>query len=321
MYFTSFFSMMLKMIPKFPKFICLDPKLMQEIREFTSDFEPYSDFNFTSLLCWDVDNKTEVSMLNHNLVISLSDYITGDTIYSLLGRDMIDDSMEILLGDTEALRLVPKEVINHIENASDFEYSEEPGSFDYIYNLEHLSNLSGGSFKKKRNKLNYLYKDIGPTLECKILTGLDDDIVGDLRKVVKEWDADNDISNNADHEIQAIERMFKFSNLLNLIVMVFYSNQKVIGFSVNEKLENDFAICHFEKALNVHKNIYTYIAQQTAFGLLNSGSKYVNWEQDLDIPGLKKAKMAYQPIKFLEKYQVKRSSGTSSPILSNNVAL
>jgi hypothetical protein len=37
----------------------------------------------------------------------------------------------------------------------------------------------------------------------------------------------------------------------------------------------------------------------------SEGCRYVNREQDLGIDGLRQAKMSYNPVKFVKKYQVK----------------
>lgn len=299
------------MIPEFPKFSKLTIKLKDHVRLFTSNFEPYSDFNFTSLLCWNTDGSTEVSKLNHNLIIKLSDYLTGETFYSLLGDKMIDKTLQELLGNGLPLMLVPAIVVKNIKLPDIFSVAEDRDSFDYIYNLADLSILTGNDYKKKRNKLNKLNKDIGLNLRPKVIDSFSKSGRDEFRNIVTEWSENRNRSdNNNDREKQAIERTMEFSDELGLFVLGFYYSGNLVGFSVNEKLSDGYAICHFEKALLVHENIYTYMTNQAAQELLSIRCKYVNWEQDLGIPGLRKAKMIYKPERFLQKYQVKLISGT-----------
>jgi len=45
---------------------------------------------------------------------------------------------------------------------------------------------------------------------------------------------------------------------------------------------------------------------QEAAKFLSNKSKIVNWQQDLGIEGIKKAKRAYRPIGYLRKYTISR---------------
>lgn len=299
------------MISTFPLFNKLDLNQKDEIRKFTSNFDPYSDFNFTSLFCWDTDNNTEVSMLNNNLVIKFSDYTTDDIIYSFLGENKIDETIKELLNLGKEINLVPEVVIKKINKTDQLDILEDIDSFDYVYDLADLYLLNGGRHKKKRNKLNSIQSELGEGLRVELMNNSMVINESDLRKVLTEWSNSNlDAGTNTERENSAIEKIFKYSNELDLLILAAYINDEMIGFSINEVIDGKFAICHFEKALTkVHKNIYTYIANMSSKLLLDLGCKYVNWEQDLGLPGLRSAKSNYGPERFLKKYQIKLSSG------------
>ena len=78
------------MIALFPEFSKIDISHRYEIEAITSKFEPYSDFNFVSLFCWDTDGSAAVSVSNDNLIIKIPDYINGIPVYSMLGDSKID---------------------------------------------------------------------------------------------------------------------------------------------------------------------------------------------------------------------------------------
>ena len=60
---------------------------------------------------------------------------------------------------------------------------------------------------------------------------------------------------------------------------------------------------HIEKANQEIRRLYQFINQQF---ILNEfpDSKFVNREEDLGIAGLRKAKLSYHPLRFVEKYSV-----------------
>ncbi len=56
-------------IPKFPSSKKLTLADQAEVQNFVEKFPPYSDYNFTSLYSYNVENNIELSWLNNNLVV------------------------------------------------------------------------------------------------------------------------------------------------------------------------------------------------------------------------------------------------------------
>jgi hypothetical protein len=104
------------MIARYPKFSKISLKHQAELASFTNAFEPYSDFNFTSLLSWDTDGSTQLSTLNDNLIICLPDYLTGEPCYSLIGANNIDETIEKLFEKLDTLCLVPGIVVDNMNS-------------------------------------------------------------------------------------------------------------------------------------------------------------------------------------------------------------
>lgn len=293
------------MITKFPTFTKLTLAQQKDIERFTVRFEPYSDFNFTSLFCWSIDNSTEVSMLNDNLVIKLPDYITGKPVYSILGKTNVDSSLEKLLATTKSVRLVPEVVVKSIDHPRQFRFREDQDNFDYIYNLEHLASLSGKKYKAKRQKSNSVKRAFGHKLIVSRSSVINPLVKKDLRRVFDEWAKE---SKQTTKEIQpeevAFSRLLELSNHFSLLVSLITLEGRAVGFSVNEILNNKYALCHFEKAVSIHSQFFSFLVNQAAKDVLEYGCKFVNWEQDLGIDGIRKSKSSYHPALFLKKYTV-----------------
>ncbi|MCP4630647.1 MAG: DUF2156 domain-containing protein [bacterium] len=73
--------------------------------------------------------------------------------------------------------------------------------------------------------------------------------------------------------------------------------------TVAERLTPESIVIHFEKGDTRYKGIYQAINQMFP---ANSATQFalVNREQDLNDEGLRKAKLSYHPVEFINKYRV-----------------
>lgn len=296
------------MISNYPIFTKLDINLKDKITSITSQFAPYSDFNFTSLYCWNVDDSTEVSLLYGNLVIRMPDYLTRRLTYSILGNNRIDESLKILIDAAGQINMVPEIVFESISNKSDFVIVEDRDNFDYIYELHHLAHLPGNKFKKKRNKANVFTRDHASyELEVRTTRELTAHQIKRLTEIDHEWARltardEGDILS----ERKALSLLLQNSSEFDPIVTEIIVDGEIKAFSINEVLHDKFAICHFEKALSTHHvHLNTFLSSVVAKELQKMGCTYVNWEQDLGLEGLRQSKMSYHPINMLKKYTIK----------------
>jgi hypothetical protein len=78
---------------------------------------------------------------------------------------------------------------------------------------------------------------------------------------------------------------------------------KIEAFTVGEALNPSTAVCHFEKAMPQFQGLAQVINQWFAKNNLGDFA-YVNREQDLGIPGLRKAKESYFPDHLVEKVRI-----------------
>lgn len=79
-----------------------------------------------------------------------------------------------------------------------------------------------------------------------------------------------------------------------------------VAYCLGEELAlGESFVIHFEKAVlaDNSRGVYQYINQAFA-SILPEKYKTVNREQDLGNPGLRLAKMSYNPLDFVRKYKV-----------------
>ena len=85
---------------------------------------------------------------------------------------------------------------------------------------------------------------------------------------------------------------------------VLFANGKPAAFTAGERLGSDTIDVHFEKALDDLPGAYPMIAREFA-RQLQAGLpeiRYLNREEDMGLPGLRKAKEEWYPMFLIEKY-------------------
>lgn len=298
------------MIPLFPEFRPLEFSDREEIIKHTSKFVPYSDFSFTSLWSWNVDNKIAISTIHGNLAIKFSDYETREPVYSLIGVENVAEATEMLInlaqsqGINSTLKLVPEETATLLAHRGDLIVREDRDNFDYIFSIEKLSTMAGAKLAAKRNHIRHFQKDHDGVLEnLDIQTSKTSE---EIMNICEEWAkhkklAQEDIA----HEFQAIERYFSMGSQDKHKVWGIRVGRDLVAFWAVEILDKKYAISHFQKAkIEFFDGAYPYLNQVGAQALFDIGISFINFEQDLGIPGLREGKSDYHPHGYLKKFTV-----------------
>ena len=132
------------MIPEFPQFKSLELSDKKDVEKFTVQFLPYSDFNFSNIWIWDLKKEMKLSILNNNLVVRFTDYLSGKPFLSFLGKNMVNETAKDLIifsenkYKTDTLKFIPETVIKFLDKTK-FEIIPDVDSHDYIYNLSKVS--------------------------------------------------------------------------------------------------------------------------------------------------------------------------------------
>ncbi len=293
------------MIPEFPEFKRLELSDKKDIENFTSEFPLYSDFNFFNMWCWDVHNKMKISQLNKNLVVLFSDYLSGDDFLSFIGDNKVIETASKLISFSEKefnknfLKLVPEEAFLNLKH-SDFLINFDRNSFDYVYLIEQLANMKNWPQNTSGKRIrNFLKKHSDYTVKHSSFSEIRHD---EYKEMFHRWAKNKNINNHSElNEYKAFERILKIRDE-NLRLISIYKDQTMIGFTVYEIISKDYALSHFAKADEKYcPAAYDLLNWEEAKHLYSLGIKYFNWEQDLEIPGLRYSKIKYKPAFFFKK--------------------
>lgn len=283
-----------------PKEICIEDRvLMNRYIGVTEN----STLNFTTLYIWSIDGRIKYDITNGCLILffyhprgSVScTYPMGDGDR----QKAAEEAVEFMLAAGGDVRFVlmseemTKECSTFFPNM--FRYISDRNNADYVYESTDLIHLSGKKFHQKKNHLNaflnqyeFSYERLNPshTEECihlleKWQTGLKNHDAGLSEKVTV--------------------RLLSHLDELGIALGGIRTKGSLIAFSAGEALTDDMALIHLE---------YADVSIRGSFNVMNqqfcenewSAYRYINREEDMGIEGLRKAKLAYRPVKMIEKY-------------------
>ena len=104
-------------------------------------------------------------------------------------------------------------------------------------------------------------------------------------------------------EDQAIRNALKTWNDFKFSGGIIKVDDRIIAYTIAEELDDKNLDVRFEKAFPEYTGSYQAINYMF---MKNYGYKYefANREEDMGEPGLREAKMSYNPVKMLEKYEL-----------------
>ena len=296
------------MIPDFPNFKKLEISDREEVERLTRKLPPYSDFNFVSMWSWDIHSSMGLSILNKNLVVLFEDYVSQTPFLSFIGENAIENTA-ITLAEfymknygSGTLRLVPEEIATALPETS-FSIKPDRDSYDYIYSVSHLANMSSWSKNSSGKKIRKFLRSESPyTTKHLAIREISKE---EYLHLFKKWADGKNIDNHFEFsEYKAFNRFLQLEGK-NIKFVSLYIKDSLCGFTAYEMTSNDFALSHFAKAdLHSWGAAGDMLNWEEAKILQEKGIKYFNWEQDLGITGLRYAKEKYKHTFFLKKFVV-----------------
>lgn len=211
----------------------------------------------------------------------LSHFRTGDVIYE-----------------------VPEGVKEKLSGDSRFRFTRERDQSEYVYAVRDLISLKGKAFAHKRNRVRAFLD--GYEWDYYELTPEYFDEVLDFQE---RWRVHRDESMNEDEAASLYDEDIAIRNALskwdefNFSGGIIKVDDKIIAYTIAEELDERNIDVRFEKAFPEYAGSYQAINYMF---MKNHGYKYewANREEDMGEPGLREAKMSYNPIMMLEKFQL-----------------
>ena len=207
-------------------------------------------------------------------------------------------------------------------------FEENRGDSDYIYSAEGLATLAGNLYKKKRNhvsRFNRTYSDY----EIRPLTP---ENFADALTVEKSWLNIETLGESSDTDCEctcecreaawaersedeksklseycAIREAIEHFDELSMKGTVLYVGGVPAGMTMASEILPGVWDIHFEKVIDEYavNGGYAIVNKLFAERLVAAGAKFINREEDINIEGLRKAKLSYYPQTILDKMHVR----------------
>ncbi|GAU77245.1 phosphatidylglycerol lysyltransferase domain-containing protein [Fusibacter sp. 3D3] len=103
-------------------------------------------------------------------------------------------------------------------------------------------------------------------------------------------------------EYRGIIDILEHKGFFDLKIGLVYVNQNIAGFIIGEIINHTTVLIHIEKADISYEGIFSMVGY-TLYNELDA-LIFINREQDLGIEGLRKSKLSYHPIKFIQKFEL-----------------
>ena len=286
---------------KFPAFPDLKPVSLED-REIIEDHFGRAalgicEMNFANIFIWRGSEHPRWTLLNGNLCVLVEPDFEPSYVLPPAGGADLERTVEACLTLAPRLSRVPESLARSL--GPSFRVEEDPDNFDYLYRVEDLIGLKGKRFDGKRNRIRKFESTFAH--EHHALTPAD--VPGCVR-LLEDWFEEK---SNGDPYMQAeklaiLEALAAFEPL-GLKGDVVKVGGRVEAFTLGGRLTSDTAVIPIEIANPGLVGLAQWINREFVRREW-SGFAFVNREQDMGVPGLRRAKQSYQPARLLKKYNV-----------------
>lgn len=262
-----------------------------------------SNLSVASMCCWQFLNCSSFAIIDGQLVIRFC-FPDHQTVYTLPGgeqRNVIGKLAQLAMDEKVPLCLygvIPDmQPILEREFPGVFGYREKREHFDYLYVRKDLSTLQGKGYQPKRNHVNKFKKSYDYRF-----TPMTEEMTDDCLKMYDRWCEERSCEDDETLEDERKALIYGMKHFLSLGLTggAIWVDGEVIAFTFGSPVNSDTFCIHAEKAFSNYDGAYNTINKEFA-GYLPERYVYLNREEDLGLPGLRKAKQSYRPVKLLEK--------------------
>ena len=266
----------------------------------------YAEYSYFSLWAWLHDYPLEVAYTDANICwLRSSGPIHG--IFGPVGNwDTITD-WDRVLADFDAGTViydVPRKLKDILVNREGLRFTEDRDQHEYVYSVKDLIALKGKAYSHKRNRVRAFldgyewdYEEITPAVFGEVMD------FQEKWRVHREGTMTPDEAASLDGEDIAVRNAFAKWKDFGFMGGLLRVDGRIIAYTIAEELDSENLDVHFEKAFSEYAGSYQAINYMF---LKNQGAgyKFVNREEDMGELGLRAAKLSYNPILMLEKYQM-----------------
>lgn len=201
-----------------------------------------------------------------------------------------------------SIRFIPGHMVHLLDRAfpNQMEFRHDRDDDEYVYDKKKLITLSGRALHKKKNHMNFFLKNF--SYEAKPITA---DMLPDIIRldeiVRKEHERSEEETKSLGEEHHAIAEMMDYLDDPDVYTMAIFIDGKMQAYAIGERMSADTVAEHFEKANIEYRGLYQVICSEFCKSLPED-ILFVNREEDMGLPNLRRAKKALRPHHMAEKF-------------------
>ncbi|MGZ5423944.1 MAG: DUF2156 domain-containing protein [Candidatus Aminicenantales bacterium] len=255
------------------------------------------ELNFANIFIWKDSEHPRWTILNGSLCVLVEPDFEEPYFLPPVAGDHVPETIASCLTLAPRLSRVPEEFVRR--HGAGFKAEEDPPNFDYVYLRQELAELKGKKFDGKRNRIRKFESTFAH--EYHALTRAD---VSSCFRLLEDWFEEK---RNGDPYMRAervaiVQALASFERvaLKGGVVKV---GGRVEAFTMGGRLTADMAVVPIEIANPGLVGLAQWINREF---VLREWPDYafINREQDMAIEGLRKAKLSYQPVRLLKKFNL-----------------
>jgi len=296
------------MISDFPEFIPLGPEHRQRVAEFLR-LSPRTtcDLSLTNIYAWQDCETPIATLVNGNLCILIRTHREPEYFLEPLGDNQLLETVGICLKHAGRISRAGESFLNRLPHDR-FHSSPLWDHFDYIFEVKALAELKGKKFDGKRNQIRKFIKNQPGFSFIPLQASNRDQALALFERWAHERQNGGEEGSSLPHsgeecQKHALERAFEGFSDLGLKGGAILVDGEMQGFILGSEGNPVTAIAHFQYANSKMPGIYQLLLQRTCQEVFSSYA-YLNLEEDLGIPGLRKTKLSYQPLRIEKKFLI-----------------
>ncbi len=275
---------------------------------FKTENSRSADYCFGNIYMWDKRFNQSVAVCGDRLITLL--HRRGERFFAFpVGGGSIVPAFELMESisreNGEKLKIsgVCREHFELVNEAfpDKFALIDDRDYADYLYDVTKLASFAGKHLHAKRNYCNRFEAAHEWCFEP--LTRAN---IPDCKAMLTKWlsQSEDRLDDDIEYELDAINRCFESFEALGLEGGALYAEGEIIGFTVGEVISRDTFCIHFEKAFSDIDGAYPMVCREMARQIIKEHPyiHYVNREDDMGNPSLRKSKLSYKPETLLEKF-------------------
>lgn len=270
-------------------------------------YERGCEYTFTNLYMWGIQQAT----ILHNHMVLYSEFDSHCFYPFPVGAGNKKEVLEAIFSDAKerghcccltGLTDADKETLEKLY-PNQFYYHADRSNYDYVYSIHDLADLKGRKLHRKRNHLKHFKKN-HPSYMVEPISNSN---IDEVRKFIAAW-YKNKLENNPEkdyhYEQAALEKALLHFESLGMDGLLLKEHGEILGFTMASQKSADTYDVHYEKAYGDVDGAYTTINSEFANYLRTKYPhiQYLDREEDMGIPGLRKAKQSYYPHHLIKKY-------------------